>query len=79
MKGGGWGWGSRGGGGCGLEGGVEEIVVVGLATKRSAESDGEWWHVDVEEALVGAIGGATRPKGGWAEVQELAVEGFGCI
>ena len=43
-------------------------MVVGLATKRSAESDGEWGHVDVEEALVGAIGGATGPKGGWAEV-----------
>ena len=54
-------------------------MVVGLATKRSAESDGKWGCVDVEETLVGAVSRATGPERGWGEVWELAMEGFGGV
>ena len=74
--GGGWSWGSRGGRGCGLQGRVEEIMIVGFAAKGLAEGDGKWGHIDAEEALVGPVGGATGPEGGWAKVKKLAMEGF---
>ena len=62
-----------------MKGGIKEVMVVGFAAKGSAESDGKWGYVDVEESLVWAVGGATGPERGWAEIQELAVEGFGGV
>lgn len=45
-----------------LEGRVEEGVVVGFTAEWAAQSDGEWGDVDVEEALVGPVGGGAGPK-----------------
>ena len=58
---------------CG--GRVEEVVVVRVAAQGSTEGDWEGWDVDVEEALVRAVGRGARPKRWWAEMEEAAVEG----
>ena len=57
-----------------MEGGVKKLVVVGVAAKWAAEFDGQFGYMEVEESLVGAVGGFTGPEGGGKHVKLLAVD-----
>ena len=59
--------GTGGNGGVGGRGqrrkcGVKEMVVVGFATEGAADGNGKFRRVEVEEALVWPICGATGPQ-----------------
>lgn len=53
---------------------IEEVVVVGVTSEGSAESDREFGNMQVEEALIGAVRWFAGPEGRGKQIEVLTMK-----